>query len=288
MVSFVFDDGNDTDFLVGREVFRSRGAVASTAVTSGFIGTPEHLTADQMRALQESGWEIMAHTISHPNLTALDPEAIDAELSSSKAALERLGARVTNLVYPYNKNNAQVRRIAARYYRSGRGGTNAFNVAPIDPYFIRSFALKHDPERMKGLVDRAYADRSWLVFYLHEINAKVKLSAYNGSFIRGETVTLSPSGAVGRFVTTHWFPLYGFAVYFVPLSGIPARGDTLQGEQSGASARIEQIVYNEREQLLELLGYIRTAYPDMPIVTIDRALDLLDSGKVAGISHEKQ
>lgn len=288
MVSFVFDDGNDTDFLVGREVFASRGAVASTAVTTGFIGTPDYLTAAQILALQESGWEIMAHTVSHPNLKALDPEEIDTELSASKSALERLGARINNLVYPYNKNDELVRRIAARYYRSGRGGTNTFNFAPFDPYFIRSFALKHDPERMKGLVDTAYTDRSWLVFYLHEINAKVKISAYNGNFTRGETVRLSPSGTVGRLVTTHWFPLYGFAVYFVPLSGIPAVGDSLHGEQSGASAVIDSIVYNEREQLHELLGYIRTTYPDMPIVTIDRALDLLDAGKVAGISHEKR
>jgi peptidoglycan/xylan/chitin deacetylase (PgdA/CDA1 family) len=288
MVSFVFDDGNDTDYLVGREVFAAHGAVASTAVTTAFIGTPEHLTAAQIVALQASGWEIMAHTVTHPNLTSLAPRALEAELAAAKTALESLGVIVNNIVYPYNKNDAQVRSMASRYYRSGRGGTNAFNVDPVDPYFIRSFALKHDPARMKSLIDTAHAEGSWLVLYQHEINAKVRISAYNGSFLPGETVTLAPSGTVGRFVTTHWFPLYGFAVYFVPLAGAPAVGDTLRGEQSGASAVIDSISYNERQQLAELLSHTRKNYPDMPIVTIDQALDYLKIRKFAGVSNEKK
>jgi peptidoglycan/xylan/chitin deacetylase (PgdA/CDA1 family) len=288
MVSFVFDDGNDTDFLVGREVFAAHGAVASTAVTTGFIGTPEHLTVEQILDLQKSGWEIMAHTVTHPNLKALEPQELEYELSSSRAALERLGARVDNIVYPYNKNDEAVRNVTARYYRSGRGGTNAFNHAPIDPYFIRSFSMKHDTERMKGLIDTAHADGSWLVFYQHEINAKVRVSAYHGSFRKGETVRLMPSGSVGRIVTTHWFPLYGHAVFFVPFSGTPAVGDTLRGELSGASAVIDSISYNQREQLAELLGYLRVNYPEMPVVTINQGLDRLNVRQFAGISHEQQ
>ena len=140
MVSFVFDDGNDTDYIVAREVFAAQGVVASSAVTTGVIGKADYLTAAQIGALQDSGWEIMAHTVTHPNLRALEPLAIEEELSVSKRTLEQLGARVDNLVYPYNKNDATVRSITASYFRSGRGGTNAFNFAPIDPYFIRSFS----------------------------------------------------------------------------------------------------------------------------------------------------
>ncbi len=287
MVSFVFDDGNDTDYLVGREVFAAHGAVASAAVTTGFIATPEHLSAAQIIALQDSGWEIMAHTVTHPNLKALEPEAIAGELAASKKSLEQIGVRVDNIVYPYNKNDATVRSITSRYFRSGRGGTNSFNFAPLDPYFIRSFSMKHEPERMQKLVDAAHDDRSWLVFYQHEINAKVRISAYHGGFIKGETVRLAPSGTVGRVVTTHWFPLYGYALFFVPLSGTPALGDTVSGGQSSATAVIDSISYNEKAQLADLLGYIREKYPDMPIVTINQALDRLNVPKFAGSSHEK-
>lgn len=288
MVSFVFDDGNDTDYLVGREVFASHGAVASSAITTGYINTAEHMTPPQILALQDAGWEIMAHTVTHPNLKSLPPAAIDEELAKSKFELQRLGLRVGNIVYPYNKNDETVRRIAARYYRSGRGGTNEFNSPALDPFFIRSFSINHDMERMKGLIDTAHAEKRWLVLYQHEIDAKVKINEYSGTFLKGETLRLSPSGATGRYVTTHWFPLYGYAVYLVPLTGSPASGDTVTGITSGATATIDYVIYNEREQLSELLTYIARSYPRMPVVTIDRGLDLLGIPKLAGGAYEQR
>lgn len=288
LVSFVFDDGNDTDYLVGRDVFSAMGAVASTAVTTDFIGTPDHLTKEQILALQDSGWEIMAHTVSHPNLKSLSRQELEDEFRNSNNELESIGARVHNLVYPYNKNNEEVRAIAAQFYRSARGGTNAFNSAPLDRYMIRSFSMKHDLDAMKRLIDRAWAEKKWLVFYQHEINAKVKVSEYQGFFVPGETLRLSPSGTIARFVTTHWFPIYESAVYLVPLSGTPLVGDIIRGEKSGAVARIDKIIYNEREQLSSLLGYIKGSYPGMPVVTIDQGLDILGVPKLAGRNHVKR
>jgi hypothetical protein len=34
-------------------------------------------------------------------------------------------------------------------------------------------------------------------------------------------------------------------------------------------------MYNDLNQLSDMIGYIRTKYPDMKIVTIDQGLDLL-------------
>jgi hypothetical protein len=186
-----------------------------------------------------------------------------------------MGLTVNNIVYPFNKSNEMVREIAGKYYRSGRGGTNSFNAGTIDPYYLKSFSMKHDIPLMKSHIDRAYADKSWLIFYQHEIDAKVKISDKQGSFIKGETLRLNPSGTIARFVTTHWFPVYGFAMYLVPLSGQPQPGDTIIGSESTATARIDSIIYNELTQLSELINYIHTNYPGMPIVTVDRGLDLL-------------
>jgi hypothetical protein len=49
----------------------------------------------------------------------------------------------------------------------------------------------------------------------------------------------------------------------------------IRGETSGATARLDRIVYDERAQIREMLRYARTRYPDMRIVTIDQALDIL-------------
>jgi peptidoglycan/xylan/chitin deacetylase (PgdA/CDA1 family) len=275
LVTFIFDDGDDTDYLVGKKIFADQGAVACSAITTGWINTPDHMTPDQIRAMRDAGWEIMSHTVSHSNLKSLTPAEVEDELARSKAVLEGLGLTVTNIVYPFNKSNEQVRATVSKYYRSGRGGTNAFNPGPIDPYFLKSFATKHDLPLMKAHIDQAYADKSWLIFYQHEIDAKVKLTDRHGSFKKGETLTLSPSGTVARYVTTHWFPVYGSYLYLVPFSGVPQQGDTITGATSGATARIDYVMYSELTQLAEMIGYIHRTYPDMRIVTTDQGLDLL-------------
>jgi hypothetical protein len=140
---------------------------------------------------------------------------------------------------------------------------------------------------MKEYIDRAYADKSWLIFYQHEIDIQVKLTDKQGTFVEGETLTLSPSGSVGKYVTVHWFPIYGFAMYLVPISGTtPQPGDTITGSTSGASARVDYIIYNEPAQLTEILGYLQTRYPDMRIVTIDQGLDLLGVPKFRSSVHK--
>ena len=94
LITFVFDDGNDTDYLLGREIFLEQGAVACSAITTGWIDTPGHLSIDQIRGLRDAGWEIMSHTVSHPRLTSLDAAQIEDEFAESKAALERRGILV--------------------------------------------------------------------------------------------------------------------------------------------------------------------------------------------------
>lgn len=288
LITFVFDDGDDTDYLVGKELFAKQGAVACSAVTTGWINTKNHLTSAQIIALRDSGWEIMSHTVSHPNLRSLTPDQVDAELFRSKAVLESMGLTVNNLVYPFNMNNGPVRTITSKYYRSGRGGTSSFNAGTIDPYFLKSFSMKHDIPRMKEHIDRAYADRSWLIFYQHEIDIQIKLTDKQGTFAEGETLTLSPSGSVSRYVTVHWFPIYGFSMYLVPLSGTtPQPGDTITGSTSGATARVDTIIYNEPAQLTEIIRYIQIRYPDMRIVTIDQGLDLLGVPKFRNSAQKR-
>jgi peptidoglycan/xylan/chitin deacetylase (PgdA/CDA1 family) len=286
LITFVFDDGNDTDYLVGRDIFLEQGAVACSAITTGWINTPGHLSADQVRGLSDAGWEIMSHTITHPNLRSLSPEEVDKEFSHSKAALEQLGLTVRNIVYPYNKSNDMVRKIASNYYRSGRGGTNAVTTADTDPYFLKSFSNKHDLAGMERYIDVAYAGRSWIIFYQHEIDIKVDLTDRQGSFVPGETLLFSPSGARGRYESPAWFQFFG-SLYFVPLLGTPREGDHIIGQGSGATARLDHILYDERAQISDMLRYVRTHYPDMRIVTIDQGLDILGISKPASPAERK-
>ena len=74
-----------------------------------WIATPfEHELApmswDDLRALAAAGWEIGAHTCSHPHLPQVDAERLGAELTESRSACEReLGRRCRSLRLPLRR-----------------------------------------------------------------------------------------------------------------------------------------------------------------------------------------
>ncbi|MBI4848334.1 MAG: polysaccharide deacetylase family protein [Nitrospirae bacterium] len=274
LVTFVFDDGNETDYTVARDIFKSHAEVACAAITTNWLDTKNYLSASQLGELQKDGWEILSHTESHPNLRALSGSQVETELSRSKSTLEDLGLTVKNLVYPYNKTNRMVKEIAGKYYRSAREGGSMLNLYILDRYELKSYSIKHNLSKMESYIDNAYSEKKWLIFYHHQIDAKLKISDKKGNFISGENLFFQPSGATGRY-TESGIVFIGPAIYFTPLGGIPQTNDTITGRTSGATCRLDRVIYNEKEDINDMIEYIHKNYPDMRIVTIDKGLDLL-------------
>jgi peptidoglycan/xylan/chitin deacetylase (PgdA/CDA1 family)/glycosyltransferase involved in cell wall biosynthesis len=70
----------------------------------------EIMDADQKRAFVAAGWEIGAHTMSHPRLTTLPLPEAAAEIQRSKTALEAaLQTNIVSFAYPYGDLNADVK-----------------------------------------------------------------------------------------------------------------------------------------------------------------------------------
>ena len=274
IVTFVFDDGNETDYLVARDIFRSRGEVACTAVVTNWVNTKNYLSVSQLDELRKDGWEILSHTVSHPNLRDLSGSQIETELSQSKAALENWGLPVRNLVYPYNGNNEMVKKIAEKYYRSARSGHKMLNSPDLDRYDLKSFSSELSTRRkisgIKSQIDRAYSEKKWLILYHHLIDAKIKTSDKSGAFIPEERLSFMLSGATGKYIKDN-----GSVIQFIPLSGNPHIGDIVTGQSSGATCKLDRIIYNEKEDINDMIEYIHTKFPDMKIVTIDKGLDLM-------------
>jgi hypothetical protein len=159
------------------------------------------------------------------------------------------------------------------------------NTADTDPYFLKSYPIKHDRIGIERSIDRAYSSKAWIILYQHEIDIKASVSGRAGVFVPGETLHFSPSGAVGRCEAPAWFQYFG-SLYFVPLSGTPTAGDRVDGQRSAATARIDRILYDDQAQLRSLIRYVRAQYPEMRIVTIDQGLDILDMSKREKSSQE--
>jgi peptidoglycan/xylan/chitin deacetylase (PgdA/CDA1 family) len=121
LMAITFDDGCQSFYESAFPVLRDLGYQATVFVITapaGSTGLPfmkgrVRLTWDQLGRLHESGMEIGAHTVTHPDLTRLDEAGIAAELEGSRAAIaERVGAPAASFAYPFGCHNDLTRALA--------------------------------------------------------------------------------------------------------------------------------------------------------------------------------
>lgn len=119
-VALTFDDGYADFWSDALPVLAAHDFVATSYVISGFIGQRNYMTADQVTALSQIGFEIGSHTVSHADLTQLPPDRLRAELADSRARLEQLtSGPVLDFCYPAGRfNQAVVDAVKAAGYVS--------------------------------------------------------------------------------------------------------------------------------------------------------------------------
>lgn len=118
-------------------VFVSTGVVDGTAAFSWYARQPPVLGWSDIVALDGSALSFEAHTITHPNLTALAPAEASHEIAGSKRALEaRLGREVTGFCYPAGLYGARERELVARagfaFATSCEPGANTPDSDPLE------------------------------------------------------------------------------------------------------------------------------------------------------------
>jgi peptidoglycan/xylan/chitin deacetylase (PgdA/CDA1 family) len=109
-----FDDGLRNNRSTALPILQRLGVPASVYVACDFIDgvspwlAPESggdmLDEDEIRSLARAGWEIGAHTLSHPDMASLSYDACRAEIDGSRARLETIiGAPVDTFAYPFGR-----------------------------------------------------------------------------------------------------------------------------------------------------------------------------------------
>ena len=118
--ALTFDDGyvDNLDELL--PILEEMQAPATVFVVSDWLGKPHPvtpfrrvLTDAEVVQLHSAGVEIGGHTVTHPDLTTLAPEAAQAELERGRRELEEIiGDRITVAAYPFGRATAETRRCA--------------------------------------------------------------------------------------------------------------------------------------------------------------------------------
>ena len=106
-IVFSFDDGYHSQFTNALPILRARHwpGVLNLQVSQ----TRLDLKPAEVRKMIAAGWEVDAHTLTHPDLTTVDAARLHQEVAGSRAQLKRLfGVPVNFFCYPAGAFDATV------------------------------------------------------------------------------------------------------------------------------------------------------------------------------------
>ncbi len=114
LAAVTFDDGMRNNHAVALPILSEYGIPATVYVTIGFIGGESPwigagadgamMSEPELRDLALAGWELGAHTMTHPDLSTLDYDACRREIEGSRDELQRIAdVSVQTFAYPFGR-----------------------------------------------------------------------------------------------------------------------------------------------------------------------------------------
>jgi peptidoglycan/xylan/chitin deacetylase (PgdA/CDA1 family) len=106
-IVFSFDDGYGSQVRNAMPILRSFGWPGVLNLEVKNLSVAGGITTAQVRRLMKAGWEIDAHTLTHRDLTTLDPATVRHEVGGSRTALRRIfHVPVDGFAYPAGRYDA--------------------------------------------------------------------------------------------------------------------------------------------------------------------------------------
>jgi peptidoglycan/xylan/chitin deacetylase (PgdA/CDA1 family) len=115
-----FDDGWQEQFSTAFPILTKYGLSGTFFVYTQPLDHTQYKTWAQVRELAAAGNDIQSHSITHPHLRTLAPDAAYKEIAESKTTLEkRLGKPVVAFCYPFGEyNNTVIEMLKRAGYES--------------------------------------------------------------------------------------------------------------------------------------------------------------------------
>jgi len=148
-ILITIDDGHQSvgeaaEIIVGRKIAPVLNVIA------GLVGRESYLDWSALRMLATQGFSIQSHSMSHHDLTRLEPMDLRAELEQSKKLIEdNIGLPVTMLAAPMGRLNVRVIETALELgYTLIMSSFTGINRLSDDFTCLRRFQVKGDPRTL--------------------------------------------------------------------------------------------------------------------------------------------
>jgi peptidoglycan/xylan/chitin deacetylase (PgdA/CDA1 family) len=136
-IVLTFDNGYRSQYVNALPVLQQLHWVANENIQlTGLPPSQGGLTSDQIKGLVSAGWELDTQGISHADLVALTPSALQAQVASARQTIEReYGVPVNWFCYPSGHYNATVvAEVKAAGYKGSTTVIPGWASPQSDPY----------------------------------------------------------------------------------------------------------------------------------------------------------
>jgi peptidoglycan/xylan/chitin deacetylase (PgdA/CDA1 family) len=177
-VVITFDDGYRECVEQAVPILQRWGLSAVFFLVAGLMGGPSRWLRDEVgmelplidwstaRWLEAAGFTCASHTLTHPRLANLSPDACRGELAESRARLEdELGHAVLDLAYPFGSFNERVRvAVQEAGYRSACAETPGRSRPSDDRLALRRIRVRGEESLFDFMlrVVTGFSAREWL------------------------------------------------------------------------------------------------------------------------------
>jgi peptidoglycan/xylan/chitin deacetylase (PgdA/CDA1 family) len=172
IVSLTFDDAFTSFYDNALPLFDEYDMAGTIYLVSQDFDDPKYMTPTQLKALENYGFEMGSHSVTHAHLPQLSLDELRYELEESKRIIEeRLETNIEHFATPYGEYNDQVLNEIMRVYDSHRSVDVGYNGADFSPRNIRSMSPTNTTtvEEVLDWVDMAIANDTWLTITYHDI-----------------------------------------------------------------------------------------------------------------------
>ena len=175
-VTFSFDDGDRTQIDNAYPVMFKWHYPATIYLETKPLGYDDYfMNWGDVKTLELAGWDIEAHTRTHPHLTALSTKKLIYEVDGSIHDLRWHGYRARHFATPYGDTNARVNKFLRSRFVSVRAGwvqVNELNPENnLQRYNLSAFNVTENTslDLMKRLIEHGTFEKRWLIFLVHNV-----------------------------------------------------------------------------------------------------------------------
>jgi len=206
---FTFDDGLSSVYDHAFPHLRERGIRGVSFVCGSLVGTPGYMTVDQLRELQDAGWDVCSHGYVHQKMDAMHIDEAVGNITANLEWMWEKGFAATRLFcFPWGRTTNAIGAVMPNYHAYARGvrlhANRLFEDFPPDrPEYLTAvhFDSEFDVMELETVFNLMEGDE-FTMSYSHKVHP-VEVNGLTTSLEQIDQVIAAAGRAETRITTFH-------------------------------------------------------------------------------------